>query len=410
MQSRILLSTLIGLLLARLFLAAVTPVFDPSEARYAAISANMARTGEFTVPMFTHKGVYRPFTGKPPLLFQAGGGCCRAFGVREFSVRMPVLLATGLLLVLMFQVVRKVSEARRALLACVLTLSCVAYFAQSGFCMTDGILSACIAAAYLCHFAFLTSARKAWALGVFAALALGMLAKGPVALVLFACPVLLDAWLNARWKVLRAYPWFVGIPLFLLIAAPWFLLMERRDPGFLRYFFIHENLLRFLVHDYGDRFGAGRETFRGMALVWAFVVTLPWGLVLPILLRPRLEKLKVWLLRLADGNPVNVFVCGVLGIVGFWCLTSRVPLPYLMPVVPLCAVFTALALPASVLARLSRLVPVAAVLTVFMTAAIITITRLATDKMQGPAAAYHPHRYAYEFYHGTPAFAREVRP
>ena len=38
----------------RLALMATVPVFEPSEARYAAIAANMARTGDFTVPRFTH--------------------------------------------------------------------------------------------------------------------------------------------------------------------------------------------------------------------------------------------------------------------------------------------------------------------------------------------------------------------
>lgn len=103
--------------------------------------------------------------------------------------------------------------------------------------------------------------------------------------------------------------------------------------GFLKYFFLHENLLRFLVHDYGDKYGAGRETFRGMALVWAVVVTLPWT---PLLFLRRGG------LRLRDRAPTTLFSWGIVAITGFWCLTSRVPLAYLLPVVPLFAARLAL--------------------------------------------------------------------
>ena len=58
----------------------VAPVFEPSEARYAAISANMARAGDWFVPSFTYKGVYQPSAGKPPFAFQASALSCKALG------------------------------------------------------------------------------------------------------------------------------------------------------------------------------------------------------------------------------------------------------------------------------------------------------------------------------------------
>ena len=54
------------------------PVFEPSEARYAAISANMARTGDWFVPSFTCKDACQPFAGKPPFAFQASALSCKA--------------------------------------------------------------------------------------------------------------------------------------------------------------------------------------------------------------------------------------------------------------------------------------------------------------------------------------------
>ena len=81
MERRTFWTILAALALLRLALMATVPVFEPSEARYAAISANMARSGDFVVPRFTHDLEYQSFDGKPPLVFQAGGLFCRALGV-----------------------------------------------------------------------------------------------------------------------------------------------------------------------------------------------------------------------------------------------------------------------------------------------------------------------------------------
>ena len=92
MKTRIVVVILATLLAVRVFLAATAPVFDTSEARYAAISANMARTGDFLVPRFTYDGRYQSFDGKPPLQFQLSALACRAFGTSEFAVRLPDIL------------------------------------------------------------------------------------------------------------------------------------------------------------------------------------------------------------------------------------------------------------------------------------------------------------------------------
>ncbi len=409
MKTRTIVVILAALLAARVFLAATAPVFDTSEARYAAISANMARTGDFLVPRFTYDGRYQSFDGKPPLQFQLSALACRAFGTSEFAVRLPDLLASVAALALLFACVSALAGRERALLAVGVASTCVAFYALSGCCMPDGVLTACVASAYFCHVLYLKTERRAWSLGVFAALAFGMLAKGPVALALFGLPVVAEGVFNRRRREFVRYGWALGIPLFFAIAAPWFVLMERENPGFLTYFFVNENVKRFLVHDYGDRYGAGREFFRGMALVWALVVTLPWS---PLVLWQRFrgkttdEKAAgVWT-RLFRGEAAPL-AFGVVGIVAFWCLTSRVPLAYLMPVVPLFAAVAALATPKE---TLSRAFPWAAGAAVIVLAGALLGGRLFSDKMMGADAPYQRNRYSHEFYHGTLDAAKEARP
>ena len=387
------------ILAVRVGLCVFTPVFDTSEARYAAMAANMARTGDFQVPRFTYKGVYQSFDGKPPLLFQAGGVCCRALGVSEFAVRLPVLAASAVLLLLLWSAVRVLADGdgRAALLSLGVAVSSTAYYAQMGFCMTDGLLVMCVAGAVLCHAALVKTGERNWSLGVAALLGVGMVVKGPVALVEFGLPVFLDTAVNRRGAVLRRYRWVWGAAVFLLVAAPWFVLRAKDDPGFLYYFFVNENLLRFLVHDYGDKYGAGRETFRGMAAVWLLVVTLPWS------------PLVLWRLWRARGNgwsvrnraPTAVLGWGVAGITAFWCLTSRVPVAYLIPVVPLFAGWSVLTAGADERRFAERAFPALGVATTLVLSVTLLVTMFFSDKMLGAEAPYRPKRYSYEFYHAS---------
>jgi len=385
-----------ALLLLRLALAVVTPVFDLSEARYAAISANMDRHDDFLVPRFTYKSRFQSFDGKPPLLFQLSGLACRAFGRSEFAVRLPVLIATVLMLWLLHLTVRKLSNRANADLSVALTATTVSFYALSGFCMTDGLLVPCVTAAFCCYVLFLQTHERNWSLGIFAALALGMLAKGPVALVLFGIPAFLDAWVNRRWPEIRRIRWFWGLLLFAAIAAPWFVLMSKQDPDFLSYFFVNENFLRFLRRDYGDKYGAGHEYFRGMSVIWAAVAMLPWTPLLFLHGRPRLR----------ESAPRVVFLWGVVGIVAFWCLTSRVPLAYLIPIVPLAAAHLALTGP---MALQVRILPWAAGVAALVVATGLVVGTLTSSHMQGDKAPYKPKRYSYEFYHGIPPCAMELK-
>ena len=362
---------LVALAIVRLAVMVVAPVFDPSEGRYAAICANMAESGDFLVPRFIHNRVFQSFDGKPPLLFQLGGAFCTVLGRREIAVRLPSFLAALGLLGLLFLVLRRLRDAAAARVAVLVCATSVAFYATAGFCVTDLLLTFCVGGALLLECVFHQKPEKGVSRAVFALLGLGMLVKGPVALVLFGLPVFLDACANRRFALLARHDWIGGPLVFLLLAAPWYVLMEQQTPGFLKYFFLHENLLRFLVHDYGDKYGAGRETFRGMALVWAVVVTLPWT---PLLFLRRGG------LRLRDRAPTTLFSWGIVAITGFWCLTSRVPLAYLLPVVPLFAARLALQdLPSWT----ARAAPAAVGICIVALVGTIAATSLGSDKMPG---------------------------
>ena len=406
-----------ALVAVRLALMATVPVFEPSEARYAAISANMARSGDFVIPRFTHNFEYQSFDGKPPLVFQAGGLFCRVFGVCEFAVRLFPFLSAALLLAILYRTARRFADAATARLAVLVCATCTAFYAAAGISMTDMTLTCCVAGALLLYRSFLDGFAWRDAAGVAALLGAGMIVKGPVSLALFGLPVLADAVVNRRWKGIFNLKWLGVAPLYLLVAVPWFVLVEQRNPGAVWYFFYNENFLRFVSHDYGDKYGAGREAFRGVSVLWALVATLPWSL-LPLYdlavklvhshIRP-LAHSPTPPIEQSNNSPLRSFeFISLLAMTAFWCLTSRVLVYYLFPVIPLFAAGLALTAKRE---RLERLAVPFAVVSVLVLAGALVGGTLFSDKMQGARTAFSPteNHYAHEFYHGRKSDA-ELAP
>ena len=402
---------LAAMAVVRLALMATVPVFEPSEARYAAISANMARSGDFVVPHFTHNLEYQSFDGKPPLVFQAGGLFCELFGINEFAVRLFPFLSALLCLIILYHTVRKFSDPETGRLAVLVCMSCTAFYAASGICMTDMTLACCVAGALLLYRCFLNGFAWKYAAGVMALMGAGMIVKGPVALVMFGLPVIVDALVNRRWTGIFNWKWLATAPLFFLIAVPWFVFVEQRNPGAVWYFFYNENFMRFISHDYGDKYGAGREAFRGVSILWALVATLPWALI-PLwdLVRRFKRSHNSNTQQLNNSNNSLYSSFGFLSLVvitGFWCLTSRVLIYYLFPVIPLFAAWLALEGGRS---RLTKLIPWGAGLSCVVLAGGLVGGMLFSDKMQGAKTEFsmRENHYAYEFYHGRKTEAELV--
>ncbi len=418
---RSLLWLLGGLLLFRIAAMVWMPVADPSEARYAAVARNMASSGNFIEPQFINDGAPEIFLGKPPLFFQCSALCTGIFGINEFAVRMPALAGAAAILLMLYFTLRHLRDAACARLAVALCAAAPVFLLFAGVCMTDLMLAASVSGAVLAYMLFeggrSPAYRRAGSLLFFSWLGAGMLVKGPVALVMAGLPVFLFVLLNRRWRSLGGHCWISGTLLFLLIALPWYWLMTLRHPDFPEYFFLNENFRRFLFKEYGDKYGAGRETFRGMAFIWFLLCNLPFVLLLPAAWRRLPGGFRD---RLAD--PVTgLSMLTVVSVTLFWCLTSRVLITYLFPTIPLPA-----ALPPAGLSvpgcqpGFQRSVRIS----VFVVAALASAALLAaafiapcvSDKMPGPAfrrcaslteyrntPVYFVHRtpHSAEFYFGA---------
>lgn len=333
------LALLAALLLARIAAMIWVPLIDTSEPRYAEIARLMAQRGDWITPWF-EPGV--PFWGKPPLSFWLQALSIQAFGETAFSLRLPALAAHLGMLVLLHAVARTRHGQRVAQIATLVFGSMLLPFIASGAVLTDAFLSLGVTwslAAWL-----MVGSHRAWywRYGLFLGMAFGALAKGPVALVLIAGPLLaalaLDRRARAQW---RSLPWLPGLLLFAVLVLPWYVLAERKTPGFAHYFLLGEHVLRFIQPGWeGDRYGSAHE--RAYGSIWAdmLLAALPWSLVLLTNLRQAfVARREAWRWLRTPGTACLLawaLVCPAL-----FTVSGNILWTYVLPSLPAFALLTA---------------------------------------------------------------------
>lgn len=283
----VLLGCLAGFLVIRVLLIFWLPITDTTEARYAEIARKMLETGNWITPQFDY-GV--PFWAKPPLHTWVSAFGMKVFGVGHFGARLPILLLSLATLAVTFMLMKYRNGADQALVAVTVLTSSLLFFGASAFVMTDMALvlgtTLCMAGFFVCVTA---PDRVGWGYLFFFGLAVGLLAKGPVAVVLTGIPLFLWLALGNRWFVLKRLPWRLGVLLTILLSLPWYLAAEAATPGYLRYFLIGEHVERFLVSGWrGDLYGNGHAEPKGMIWVFGLGAFLPWSFFAAVLLiRPK---------------------------------------------------------------------------------------------------------------------------
>lgn len=271
-----LFTVLACLLLVRLVLMIWLPMTDTTEARYAEIARKMLETGNWITPQYDY-GV--PFWGKPPLHTWASGLGMKLFGVGHFGARFPILLFAIGVLSVVYVFVRRFLGGDLGLICVAVLASSVLFFGASAFVMTDMVLVFGTTLSMCGFFVAVTGQPRgrAWENAFFVGLAIGLLAKGPVALVLTGLPIFLWLLVGGRWHKLRRIRWGRGSLLLALLSLPWYAAAEFNTPGFLQYFIIGEHFDRFVVPGWkGDLYGSGHAQPTGIIWLYACVAFVPW--------------------------------------------------------------------------------------------------------------------------------------
>jgi 4-amino-4-deoxy-L-arabinose transferase-like glycosyltransferase len=299
-------------------------LFSPDEGRYADIAREMLDSGDWVTPRLNGLKYFE----KPPLQYWATAAAFAAFGADEWTARLwPAL--TGFLGIVVaalagLRLAPAVPPARTALMFA----GCWAYFLGAQFLTLDMGLTFFLNAALV---AFLLSRRpglaahaeRGWMLAAWAAMALAVLSKGLVGVVLPALALSVYVLVERDWGLLRRLHWGAGLAVFTAIAAPWFVLVQQRNPEFFRFFFIHEHFERFLL-----------PTHHRPGPWWYFVPVLllglfPWTFGLPA------AVLRGWKAGADGGLRVDRFLAVWAGVIILFFSASESKLPgYVLPAFP----------------------------------------------------------------------------
>jgi len=268
---------LIAIVMSRLISMALIPMFDTTEPRYAEIARIMAESGDWITPWFDY-GI--PFWGKPPLSFWLEALSFKLFGITEFSARLPSWLAHVISLWLIYNLVRHISSHRQGLIAALIFSSMALSLMLSGAVLTDPFLSLGTTLSLVSIILALKFPHSMWGWWFFIGLAIGLLAKGPLAVVLILGPIFLWILWRRQWRDLLVLPWIRGIALTLLLVLPWYIAAELKTPGFINYFIIGEHFLRFIDPGWeGDLYGNAHKRAYGTIWIYWLEASFPWGLI-----------------------------------------------------------------------------------------------------------------------------------
>lgn len=323
-----------ALLTLRLFAMAWLPLMETTEARYAEIGRKMLELGDWITPWHDY-GV--PFWAKPPLSFWLTAASMKVFGVNEFAARLPHFLC----MLFVAAACGRLAASRRDTpplatlgLLCGASLSLV----SAGAVMTDEALVVGTTLALCGLWQALHGPRyRDGAILLFAGLAIGLLAKGPLVLALAGFPTAAWAvWTGQGRRLLRDVPWIPGLAATTAAAAWWYIAAELKTPGFIDYYIVGEHWHRFLTPGWsGDRYGFAHAFPPGTIWLFALVATLPWPLLLlAAASTPRVARTEPASPDVDTRSWQAYLACWSLAPLVFFTAARNVILPYALPALP----------------------------------------------------------------------------
>jgi len=197
------------------------------------------------------------------------------FGINEFAARLPSALAAHGALLLAYELGRSLFGKAAGLLTGVIAASTPMLTGAARFANPDALLHLFTLLTLVIFWVGHRQPGRLWWIGLGAASGFGMLAKGPVGLVLPGAVAFLFLLWEGRLRVLadRRLAW--AALAWCLIALPWYIWVGVDTKGnFLRGFFLQHNVARF---------GSAMENHSGSPLYYPIVLligTAPWSVFL----------------------------------------------------------------------------------------------------------------------------------
>lgn len=291
----------IGLLTYVLFLGG-HPLLNPDEARYTEITREMLAYHQYITPKLN--GVV--FFDKPILFYWLQAFALWVFGVNEFAARFFPMLFSLFGALCIYNLCFYLFNWRAAWIAALILLASPLYYFTGHYANLDLEVAVWISLSlsfYLRAYDPVTSQlARGWLYAAYAAAGLAVLTKGLIGLAFPVMIIGLWVMLTNQWFLLKQMRIFTGFLIILAICLPWFIFVQKTNPGFSYYYFYIQQVLRFLT-----------PNFNNHQSIWFYLPVIvigmfPWILLIyPAIKSAYQEKNKISLFLLLWASIIFIF-------------------------------------------------------------------------------------------------------
>lgn len=223
-----------------------------SSTRYVESCREMVERGDWVVPYLG----YVPYLEKPILAYWLGAISRLLFGGSDLAAQAPAALSALVTVLAVYGMGRQLRDRVFGLAAGLLLLGCGLFLGMTSTLTTDMPLTACLAVAWWAWMRWdgeRAAGGLGWLCAFWTALGLGVLAKGPVAIILAGTGIGGFALLAQGWRGVFTTLWAMrpvtGVAIIAAINLPWSIAVWQRDPRLLEFFYVRINYEAFFDGD-----------------------------------------------------------------------------------------------------------------------------------------------------------------
>ncbi len=327
-ETYLVLTLLCVCLIVFFFRLGTRPLWDRAEGKHAVTSKEMVLSGDWITTTFNGENFY----DKPILFNWLAALSFLVFGFTEFAARLPAAILGFGCVVVTYLLGRRMFGPTAGFLGGMILATSVLFITLSRSVVHDISLVFFVTLGLYFFYLGYTSdqRRRTYFLLFYGCLGFAVLAKGPIGVLLPGLIIGLLLLLKGQLRFLKEMEMAWGLVIFLMIAAPWYVLISLKNSDYAGYFFIENNILRFL----SPKAHHARP-------FWFYIPLLlggfsPWSFFLPLAF---IRAFRGGWKSMNEGTLFLILWCGVIFL--FFSAASSKGNTYLLPLFPAASLLVA---------------------------------------------------------------------
>lgn len=293
------------------------PLFTPDEGRYSEVAREMIANHDYITPRVN--GV--AFLDKPIFYYWLQVIAIKWFGLKEWALRLFPALSGIFGCLIVYGCGRSLFNRVTGVLAALILASSPLYFGHAHYANLDLEVAVFISASLLLFITAMHTKKRLLLFASYFFAAIAFLTKGLIGL--FFPMMIIGAWILLQWQfaIIKKMHIISGLFLFTIIVLPWYLLVGKANPEFFHFFFVTQQVTRFL----------SQAEFNNQTPVWFYAPVIgvgffPWTIFLWQAVKQHIQQLRepthlflfIW--------PISIFI--------FFSIPHSKIVGYILPVLP----------------------------------------------------------------------------